>query len=321
MRKVTLAALAAAALALAATAAEEELELATASLEDMVKAARGAYRAGEEERYAELVEAAAAKFEPADVYFALGGEFLEEEPPDFAMAVRAYEEAMRNVEPSERLAYPEVYYNMACSYARLGDAGKSLDCLRATLEAEPRFVRYVRGDGDLASLREEEGFEELLAHAEEEAEEAEVEYMTVKPDEPAPDFALTDLYGKEYRLADFRGSIVVLNFWATWCPPCRQEIPDLIEFARDHEGEVVVLSVTVDDPTTDVAAFAAEYGINYPILRDDGETAAAYLGATGGIPQTYFLDAEGRAQGHVYGSAPREVFEARLARLESAAGE
>jgi len=307
--------------ALAAFAAEEELELATASLDDMVKAARGAYRAGEEERYAELVEAAAAKFEPADVYFALGGEFLEEEPPDFAMAVRAYEEAMRNVEPSERLAYPEVYYNMACSYARLGDAGKSLDCLRATLQAEPRFVRYVRGNDDLASLRGEEAFEDLLAGAEEEAAEAEAAYMTVKPGEVAPDFALTDIYGKEYRLADFRGSIVVLNFWATWCPPCRQEIPDLVEFARDHEGEVVVLSISVDDPEADVAAFAAEYGINYTVLRDDGETAVAYLGATGGIPQTYFLDAEGRARGHIYGSAPREEFEARLRRLESAARE
>jgi peroxiredoxin len=321
MRNVALVALAAAALALAATAAEEELELATASLDEMVKAARGAYRAGEEERYAELVEAAAAKFEPADVYFALGGEFLEEEPPNFEMAVRAYEEAMRNVEPSERLAYPEVYYNMACSYARLGDAGKSLDCLRATFEAEPLFVRYALGDEDLAPLLGEAGFEELLAHAEEAAAEAEVAHMTIKPGEPAPDFALTDLHGKEYRLADFRGSIVVLNFWATWCPPCRQEIPDLVAFARDHEGEVVVLSVSVDDPAADVAAFAEEYGINYPVLRDDGETAAAFLGATGGIPQTYFLDAEGRARGHIYGSAPREVFEARLERLESTASE
>jgi peroxiredoxin len=317
MRKVIFTALAVAALSVATFGAEEELELATASLDDMVKAARGAYRAGEEERYTELVKAAAAKFEPADVYFALGGEFLEEEPPDFEMAVRAYEEALRKVEPSERLKYPEVFYNMACSYARLGDAGKSLDCLRATLEAEPRFVRYARGDEDLASLRGEESFEALLAHAEEEEADAEIAYMTVKPGEPAPNFALTDIYGKEYRLADFRGSYVVLNVWATWCPPCQYEIPDIIEFARDHAGDVAVLSISVDEPGTDVAAFAEEYGINYPVLLDDGEAADSYMGANPGIPQTYFVDGEGVVRGHIYGAAERDLFEERLERLVS----
>ncbi|MEE9457116.1 MAG: redoxin domain-containing protein, partial [bacterium] len=256
MRNVIFTALAVAALGTAAFGAEEELELATASLDDMVKAARGAYRAGEEERYTELVKAAAAKFEPADVYFALGGEFLEEEPPDFEMAVRSYEEAMRNVEPSERLQYPGVFYNMACSYARLGDAGKSLDCLRASLDAEPLFIRYARGDEDLALLQGDEEFEDLLARAEKRAAEEEIANMTVKPGQAAPDFTLTDIYGREYRLADFKGKPVVLNIWATWCPPCQYEIPDIIAFARDHAGDVAVLSISVDEPGTDVAAFA-----------------------------------------------------------------
>jgi thiol-disulfide isomerase/thioredoxin len=321
MRKTIYMILASVALAVAAFGAEEELELATASLDEMVAAARGAYRAGDEERYQELVDAATAKFDPAYVYFALGDGFLEGDEPDFAMAAAAYEEALRKVEPSERLEYPGVFYNMACSYARLGDAGKSLDCLRASLDAEPLFVRYARDDEDLALLKDEEAFQDILAHADERAAEAEVANMTIKPGQAAPDFTLPDIRGAEYGLADFRGKLVVLNIWATWCPPCRGEIPDIIAFAKSHEGDVVVLSISVDEAVDDVAGFAEEFGINYPVLLDDGEAANSYIGANPGIPQTYFIDAEGVVQGHIYGGAERGLFEERLQRLLSNDGE
>jgi peroxiredoxin len=210
---------------------------------------------------------------------------------------------------------------MACSYARLGDAGKSLDCLRSALEAEPRFARYARTEEDLAAFRGGEDFESIIARAETRAAEVEAAYMTVKAGEPAPDFALADLQGREYALAAFRGKPVVLNVWATWCPPCRQEIPDLVAFAREHDGEVVVLSISVDETGTDVAGFAEEMGINYPVLVDDGEAAAAYIGDHPGIPQTYFIDAEGVVRGHVYGAAGRDVFEERFAKLITPAGD
>jgi peroxiredoxin len=321
MRILTYALICAAATAGAAFGAEEELELATASLNELVAAARGAYQAGDEPRYQELVEAAAAKFEPADVYFALGDVFLAGDEPDYERALAAYEEALRRVEPAERLEYPGVFYNMACSYARLGDAGKSLDCLRSALEAEPRFARYARTEEDLAAFRGGEDFESIIARAETRAAEVEAAYMTVKAGEPAPDFALADLQGREYALAAFRGKPVVLNVWATWCPPCRQEIPDLVAFAREHDGEVVVLSISVDETGTDVAGFAEEMGINYPVLVDDGEAAAAYIGDHPGIPQTYFIDAEGVVRGHVYGAAGRDVFEERFAKLITPAGD
>jgi peroxiredoxin len=321
MRKLIWAALLAAAIGGGALAAEEELELATASLNDIVAAARGAYRAGDEARYAELVDAATAKFAPADVYSALGDEFLAGDEPDYENAVAAYEEALRRVEPSERLEYPGVFYNMACSYARLGDAGKALDCLRGALDAEPLFVREARTDDDLAPLRASPAFGELVARAEARAAEAEIEHMTVKPGEAAPAFTLTDIYGREHSLADFRGKPVALNIWATWCPPCRLEIPDLIAFARDHEGEAVVLSISVDEPGEDVAAFAEELGINYLVLRDDGKVAEEYLRVGRGIPQTYFIDENGIVRGHVYGAAGRDTFEERLRRLASPDGE
>jgi len=302
-------------------AAEEELELATASLEDVVAAARGAHRAGDEERVKELLYAASAKFGAADLYFAVGDMYLEDEFSDYEKAAAAYEEGLRKAEPSERLEYPGVFYKMACSYARLGDAAKSLDCLRASLEAEPLFARYARADDDLALLRGEDALVSMLAEAEKKAAEEEVKNMTVKPGERAPGFELTDIYGRRYRLADFEGKPVVLNVWATWCPPCWDEIPDIVEFAREHDGEVVVLSISVDDAAADVAAFAEEHAVNYPVLRDDGEAAGKYIRATGGIPQTYFIDRGGIVRGHIYGSAGRDVFEERLQRLLSSKGE
>jgi peroxiredoxin len=321
MRKVILAALAAGVMGGAAFGAEEELELATASLDDVVAAARGAYRAGDEERLQELIDAASARFGAADLYFAVGDMYLEDEFSDYEKAVAAYEEGLRKVEPSERLEYPGVFYNMACSYARLGNAPKSLDCLRASLEAEPLFARNARAEDDLALLRGEDALIEMLAQAEKKAAEEEAKNMTVKPGERAPGFELTDIYGRPYRLADFEGKPVVLNIWATWCPPCADEIPDIVEFARDHDGEVVVLSITVDEPGADVAAFAEEYGINYPVLRDDGVVANEYVEVRPGIPQTYFIDDEGVVRGHIYGSAERDVFEERLRRLLSSKGE
>lgn len=321
MRKIILAVLAVGVIGGAGFGAEEELELATASFDEVVAAARGAYRVGDEERVKELVDAASARFPAADLYFALGDMYVEDEFSDYERAVAAYEEGLRKVEPSERLEYPGVFYNMACSYARLGDAPKSLDCLRASLEAEPLFARYARADDDLALLRGEEALIEMLAQAEKKAAEEEVKSMTVKPGERAPGFELTDIYGRRCRLADFEGKPVVLNIWATWCPPCWDEIPDIVGFARDHDGEVVVLSITVDDADADVAAFAEEYGINYPVLRDDGEAAAKYVGETGGIPQTYFIDRGGTVRGHIHGSAGRDVFEERLRRLLSSKGE
>ena len=269
----------------------------------------------------ELLAAGAEPVREADYCFDKGDILCGGDEPDYEGAAAAYEAGLARVDPWDRLEYPDVFYNLACSYARLGDGGKALDCLRGALDADPLFVREAPTDDDLASLRDNPAFEDLIARAEARAAEAEIEYMTVKPGEAAPDFTLTDIYGAEHSLADFRGKPVVLNIWATWCPPCRNEIPDLIEFARDHDGEAVVLSISVDEPGEDVAGFAEELGIDYVVLLDDGEAAEEYLRVGEGIPQTYFIDENGIVRGHIYGSAGRDVFEERLQRLASPDGE
>lgn len=113
------------------------------------------------------------------------------------------------------------------------------------------------------------------------------------PDLPprAPDFALPDLDGRVVRLADFAGRPVVLNFWATWCMPCRVEAPSFVAFARANP-HIPVLGVAVDGTVEAVAKTAAEWGLDYPIVRADRATLAAY--GVDVYPTTVVIDAEGR---------------------------
>ncbi|MBN2801385.1 MAG: redoxin domain-containing protein [Deltaproteobacteria bacterium] len=112
------------------------------------------------------------------------------------------------------------------------------------------------------------------------------------PDLPevAPSFVLQDLNGKTVRLEDFRGQVVVLNFWATWCGPCRAEIPTFSRFAQRHP-EVPVLGIAVDGSRAQLRSAQKSMGIAYPILLGDKATVAAYGAST--LPTTVIVDEEG----------------------------
>jgi len=116
---------------------------------------------------------------------------------------------------------------------------------------------------------------------------------------PAPDFSLPAADGERTTLADFRGRVLILNFWATWCRPCRHELPAL-QSLRDtlvDEGlEVVGVSVDASDPES-VARFARDQGARFPILHDPSEEVARRF-ATAAWPTTFVIDREGR---QVYG--------------------
>jgi len=251
----------------------------------------------------------------AEVYFEIAALYFNRPEPNYGRAIAAYEAGFARVAENLRPSFANQIYNLACAYARQGEKDKALALVAEALAAEPLLARDAEGDPNLTSLRGSKAFANTLAEAAEKAEAAEREHMTIKPGEPAPTFALKGIDGKEYSLADFRGQFVVLNIWATWCGPCRREIPEIIAFAHAHEGEATVISISVDAPATDLATFAAEQGINYLILKDDGVTAAKYLGENGGIPQTYFIDKEGVVRGHIYGSAEKATFEGRLKKM------
>jgi thiol-disulfide isomerase/thioredoxin len=126
----------------------------------------------------------------------------------------------------------------------------------------------------------------------------------------APDFALENLEGEVVRLSDYRGKVVFLNFWATWCPPCRAEIPHFIDLVEQYgEDGFVVLGVDVDPRDfSKVPAFVEQQGINYPVMYDTKQISGMY-GGISSIPTTFVINKEGKVVEHLVGSRPRQVFE------------
>ena len=108
----------------------------------------------------------------------------------------------------------------------------------------------------------------------------------------APDFTLTDLDGKQVKLSDLRGQVVYLNFWATWCPPCREEMPAIEAIHQEMGDRVKVLAVNVEGPRDEVSAFAREFGLSFQIALDtDLSVARRYQ--VRGIPVSLFIDKNG----------------------------
>lgn len=127
----------------------------------------------------------------------------------------------------------------------------------------------------------------------------------------APDFELTDIRtGKSVRLSDFKGKAVLLNFWATWCPPCRAEIPWLIDLQKQYGSQgLQVLSVAMDDASAaTIAKFARDTGINYPVLQGTNKLAEQY-GGVDALPVAFFIDREARISKRVFGAASQHEVE------------
>jgi peroxiredoxin len=129
------------------------------------------------------------------------------------------------------------------------------------------------------------------------------------------DFTLTDLQGKSWHLRDLRGKVVLVNFWATWCPPCRKEMPDLQAlYDKYKDNGLVVLSIS-DEETAKVAPFIAEKKISYPVLLDPGRKVNdAFI--VDGIPKSFVYDRNGKLVAQSIDMRTRGQFQEMLAQAE-----
>jgi thiol-disulfide isomerase/thioredoxin len=131
---------------------------------------------------------------------------------------------------------------------------------------------------------------------------------------PAPEFLLEAVGGGSTGPQVYRGKVVILNFWATWCPPCKREIPDFISLQNQYgEKGVQILGVALDDPAL-VKEFCLSRGINYPVVYGTDEVVRLY-GGISGIPTTYVIDRNGAIVRRYEGLRSREVFEQDVRQL------
>ena len=134
----------------------------------------------------------------------------------------------------------------------------------------------------------------------------------------APDFTLTALAGQAVSLADYRGQVVLVNFWATWCPSCLSEMPDYEQVYQKHgqgQGDFMILAVNLQEEVEQVSQFTTGLGVTFPVLLDqDGQVTTRQYQATG-MPASFIID----KQGHIFyrhlGPMSRDVLEAKLAEL------
>ena len=134
--------------------------------------------------------------------------------------------------------------------------------------------------------------------------------------ESAPSFTLRDLNGKQVSLSDFKGKVVILDFWATWCGPCVIEIPHFIELYKQYKDQgFAMVGISLDRGGTGVVeAFVRKYKVNYPILMTDGRVDRVY-GGIKYIPTTFVIDAAGNIRQKYTGYKDKAVFEADIKAL------
>lgn len=139
--------------------------------------------------------------------------------------------------------------------------------------------------------------------------EKELSVVPSKVDYAAPELALTDLQGKPVSLADYRGQVVLVNHWATWCPPCKAEMPDLEAYYQDHRQQnFVVVAIEAGEPADEVAEFVRAYQLTFPIWLDPTLKAMAAFRYPG-LPTSYVIDRQGNVVLVWTGAIQREALE------------
>jgi len=139
----------------------------------------------------------------------------------------------------------------------------------------------------------------------------------IKKGNKAPDFELLNLNGEAVKLSDFVGKKVILNYWATWCPPCRAEMPHMEKFYKDNEKDVVVLAVNLTNTEKNrdnVSDFVKDFGLTFPIVMDEeGDVSSTYQVIA--YPTSYIIDSQGIIQEVFQGAINYDIMEKAISKI------
>ena len=126
---------------------------------------------------------------------------------------------------------------------------------------------------------------------------------------PAPAFALKDIGGKPLSLAAYKGKVVLLDFWATWCVPCREEIPHFLDLQKKYAARgLVIVGISMDDDAKPIPAFVKKYGVTYPVALGSAELGEKYGGVLG-LPLAFVIGRDGRITNRFEGITSAAEFE------------
>lgn len=176
---------------------------------------------------------------------------------------------------------------------------------------------FIGSNKDTSSDEDEEG-EKVVMYPEEQAEDEFVESdeIGIEQGELAPDFELESLKGEKVKLSDYKGEKVMINFWATWCPPCREEMPDMQKFHEDTDVKILAVNLTNTESSFDkVPEFIDERDFTFSVLMDEeSEVANEYKIAA--YPTSYMIDTDGRIQFKAMGAIDYDIMIQEFEKME-----
>lgn len=172
------------------------------------------------------------------------------------------------------------------------------------------FVVLIIGASGLYNYLGDKVETNPIAMQEQESES--VSNEETKADNPAPDFTVVDKSGKEYKLSDFEGKPTILNFWASWCGPCKNEMPDFDEAYGEYKDKINFLMVNLTDGSRETVETASDYikkqGYSFPVYYDTQSDAVITYGVYS-VPTTYFIDEDGNIISNARGAIDKETLQ------------
>ncbi|MFO0869989.1 MAG: redoxin domain-containing protein [Pirellulales bacterium] len=240
-----------------------------------------------------------------------------------AAAARAFRKKFPELTDNEQQVVATTLYNGACFEAKAGDLDKAQQSLEEAVDAGFENLAQLDKDEDLVEVRKRPGFQEFRAAAEQKimaAAKKEAAEQLAKFESFPFDFALTDVEGKERKLADYRGKVLIVDIWGTWCPPCRMEIPHFVELhGKYKEQGLEIVGINYEDGSPEevrelVKKFIADNKMTYTCVVGDDATRERVPNFEG-FPTTLFIDRTGKVRFKEVGYRPLAALDAVVSTL------